>query len=332
MPTPAVLERRRAQSLLLEVQRLHKKHSKKFESADLAKLDEHIKALSELLAQQNAEPEKLSKALKALEQDAARILAPFRKSVFREYADSILIAVAIALFLRTFLIEPFKIPSGSMVPTLAIGDHIFVNKMSYGLWIPFVNKKLQIGAGPQRGDVIVFVYPAEKRTNFLGIIDQRKDFIKRVVGLPGDRIAVRGNVLYINDKPISRAKGGQHTYFEPVDEERWDKKVGRIFQENLYGVSYQTLADEQDGSLFQNWSSQDNGPLSRRPWGPVVKPGHVFVMGDNRDHSSDSRDWGLVPMDYIKGKAFLIWISDQGEKPGLFVQRIRWDRVFKTIQ
>ncbi len=330
MPTPAVLERRRAHSLLLEVKRLRKKHHPKIEPTELAKLDAHIQALSEILAEQNPDPEKLSKALKPLEQDAARILAPFRKSVFREYADSILVAVAIALFLRTFLIEPFKIPSGSMVPTLAIGDHIFVNKLSYGLWVPFLNKKFQIGSGPQRGDVIVFVYPAEKRTNWL--IDNRKDFIKRVVGLPGDRIAVRGNTLYINDKPIQRTKDTQHAYHEPVDEDRWEKKVGRIFQENLYGVQYQTLADEQDGSLFQNWSSKDNGPLSRRPWGPVVKPGHVFVMGDNRDHSSDSRDWGLVPMNYIKGKAFLIWISDQGEKPGWFVQRIRWDRVFKSIR
>ncbi|MCB9638913.1 MAG: signal peptidase I [Myxococcales bacterium] len=330
MSNAIAMERRRAHGLLIEVKRLQKKHTKKIEPADLEKLDSDIKLLEAELERKEPEADKLSKALKALEMSAARILGPYRKSVFREYSDSILIAVTIAILLRAFLIEPFKIPSGSMIPTLEIGDHIFVNKMSYGLWMPLINKKLRIGGGPQRGDVVVFIYPAEKRTSFL--IDNRKDFIKRVVGLPGDRIAVRGGVLYINGKAISRAKKEMHSYHEPVDDARWEKKQGRIYQEDLFGVKYTTLADEQEHSIFQNWSSKDNGPLSRRPWGPVVKPGHIFVMGDNRDHSSDSRDWGLVPVEMIKGRAFSIWFSMRPEKGGYFWERIRWERIFKGIR
>jgi signal peptidase I len=203
-----------------------------------------------------------------------------------------------------------------MIPTLAIGDHIFVNKMSYGAWNPLNYTKYRIGQGPQRGDVIVFVYP----------VDPKKDFIKRVVGLPGDRIDVRHGQLFINDKPVTRSKKGIHRYLEPEEDGQWITREGRVHEEKTTDRPYTILLDEREGGNFQNWSSKDNGPLSRRPWGPVVKEDHVFVMGDNRDHSSDSRDWGLVPIKNIKGKAFLVWLSWGGG------EGFRWERIFHPIR
>ena len=251
-----------------------------------------------------------------LEQVAGRLFAPYRKSTTREYVESILIAVAIALVLRTFVIEPFKIPSGSMIPTLAIGDHIFVNKFSYGLWIPFLGKKWRLGSGPKRGDVIVFVYPLNKE----------KDYIKRTVGLPGDSIKVADNTLFINGKKIQSVRQKEFKYFES-DEEGGPllEHTCRKFKEDLFGVKHNILLDESMPSSLANWSARDAKDIVRS-WGPKVPPGYVFVMGDNRDHSSDSREWGLVPMKNIKGKAVLVWLSFGGAKG------FRWDRIFVPIR
>ena len=178
-----------------------------------------------------------------------------RKSVFREYAEALLIAVVLALFIRTFVVQAFKIPSGSMIPTLLVGDHILVNKFVYGIKIPFINKTLIPVSSPQRDDVIVFVYP----------VDQSKDFIKRVIGLPGEELEMAGKKIYVNGKP-------------------YDDKYGNAKRPLFHaGVEF----------------------------GPVIKvpEGHVFVMGDNRDNSSDSRVWGFVPLESIKGKALIIYWS-----------------------
>ena len=182
-----------------------------------------------------------------------------KKGVFREYAEAAIIAVLLALFIRTFVVQAFKIPSGSMKPTLLVGDHILVNKFLYGIKIPFTDKTLIPISDPKRSDVIVFIYP----------VDPDKDFIKRVIGLPGDKVEIFGEKVLINDKPF-------------------DDKHG--FYSNLSRTAART------------------GELSH--FGPTTVPeGHLFVMGDNRDHSYDSRFWGFVPLSSVKGKAFIIYWS-----------------------
>lgn len=182
-----------------------------------------------------------------------------KKSTFREYAEAAAIAVLLALFIRSFIVQAFKIPSGSMEPTLLIGDHILVNKFVYGVKTPFIYKTLIPISKPERDDVIVFIYP----------VDKSKDFIKRVIGLPGDKIEIFDNVIHLNGKPYADKHG---FYSEPGS-----KRL-----------------NPGDGSRF----------------GPVTVPDNqYFVMGDNRDHSYDSRFWGFVPSESIKGKAFIIYWS-----------------------
>ncbi len=183
-----------------------------------------------------------------------------KKSAFREYAEAAAIAVLLALFIRTFVVQAFKIPSGSMEPTLLVGDHILVNKFIYGIKIPFTRKTLIPVCDPQREDVIVFLYPE----------DESKDFIKRVVGLPGDTLEMRDKEMLINGKPFP----DQHAFYSKSNER---------------------------GGNFGN-------PIR---FGPLVNvpSDHYFVMGDNRDQSYDSRWWGFVPKDAIKGKALIIYWS-----------------------
>ncbi len=188
-----------------------------------------------------------------------------RKSVIREYAEAIVIAVLLALFIRTFIVQAFKIPSGSMKPTLLVGDHILVNKFIYGVKIPFTDKSLIELSQPKRGDVVVFKYP----------LDTKKDYIKRVIGLPGDKVELVNKKLLINGRPTPDPHASYSIY----------------------------------GNL--------------RNFGPVSVPvDHLFVMGDNRDESSDSRVWGFVPFAYLKGKAFLIYWSWDRSNFG-----VRWRRV-----
>lgn len=182
-----------------------------------------------------------------------------KKGVFREYAEAAVIAVILALLIRTFVVQAFKIPSGSMEPTLLIGDHILVNKFVYGVKVPFINKTLIPISKPERNDVIVFVYP----------VDKSKDFIKRVIGLPGDTIEIVGKKIHINGRPF-------------------DDKNG------FYSDKEKTPAKSTGRNHF--------GPLT-------VPKDQLFVMGDNRDHSYDSRFWGFVPLDAVKGEAFIIYWS-----------------------
>ncbi len=175
--------------------------------------------------------------------------APGQKSVLREYAEALIIAVLLALVIRTFVVQAFKIPSGSMLPTLQIGDHILVNKFIYSF------------ASLKRGDIIVFKFPQ----------DETRDFIKRVIGLPGETLEIRGRQVLINGVPLS----------EP------------------YAVT-------SDGPFARAGDRDRLGPL-------VIPPGKLFMMGDNRDHSMDSRVWGFLDIQKVKGKAFVVYFSIRSE-------------------
>ncbi|KPL28043.1 MAG: hypothetical protein AMJ72_05460 [Acidithiobacillales bacterium SM1_46] len=218
-----------------------------------------------------------------------------------EYARAFFPVILIVFLLRSFLVEPFRIPSGSMLPSLLIGDFILVNKFAYGIRLPIVNKKIIDLGGPKRGEVMVFRFPTEPTVNY----------IKRVVGIPGDRVLYKDKRLYINGKPMEQS--------DPRSYAGGGDLTGQISQvtENLDGVSHEIL-------------------LSDRPDRAVeitVPEGHYFVMGDNRDHSNDSRYWGYVPDRNLVGRAFLVWFSwDHTDQPEWFWQRIVWNRIGNTIR
>jgi len=194
------------------------------------------------------------------------------KSKFREYAEAIVIAVLIAFFIRTFIIQAFKIPSGSMKPTLQIGDHILVTKFIYGVKIPIIRKTLVSIGEPKRGDMVVFIYPE----------DRSKDFVKRVIGIGGDNIEIRNKKIYLNGLP--------------------------------YNDNYGVYTD--DMIIPGAAQPRDN-------FGPVtVPPGSIFVMGDNRDQSYDSRFWGFVDLHDVLGKAFIIYWSWNNDE-----HNVRWRRL-----
>jgi signal peptidase I len=245
-------------------------------------------------------------ALNALDRTLDEFLPFARKSTAREYAESIAVAVLIALFLRAFVVEAFKIPSGSMIPTLQVGDHIFVNKFIYGIRVPFTDIKFGMEyRKPRRGEVIVFIYPKEPD----------KDFIKRIVAIEGDTVEVRDNQIYINNEPVPRKHIDEECTYEDYEEAsgRWEERRCEGWQETLDGNTYTTVYDK-------------NGQI--KSFAPTkVPPNSVFVMGDNRDNSHDSRFWGTVPFDLIKGKAMIIWWSS-GEPEGW----VRVARMFHLVQ
>ena len=199
------------------------------------------------------------------------------KSRLRENIEAIALAVILALFIRTFVVQAFKIPSGSMKQTLLIGDHILVSKFIYGVKLPFIGKTIIPISKPKRGDIIVFKFPE----------DPDKDFIKRVVGVAGDVVEIRNKKAFVNGKPEQRPDG-YHT----------------------------------DPMIIPA------GSQPRDNFGPVtVPPNSLFVMGDNRDHSYDSRFWGFVNLRAVKGKAFIIYWSWNKEDFG-----VRWNRIGKILK
>ncbi len=203
--------------------------------------------------------------------------------------------IAAVFLLRSFLFEPFKIPSGSMIPTLLVGDLILVNKFTYGIRLPVINTKITAGNAPQRGDVMVFRYPPQPTL----------DYIKRVVGVPGDEVAYINKRLTINGEPVPTDT--LPDYFEE-DATRYFKQ----FQEELGGHPHRLLNNDSVPAFVQgasNFAYRDNCRYSVEGVVCKVPEGHYFMMGDNRDNSLDSRYWGFVPETNIVGKAFFVWMN-----------------------
>ncbi len=229
-----------------------------------------------------------------------------KKSVVREYIEALITAGLIALFIRAFVIEAFKIPSGSMIPTLSIGDHIFVNKFIYGVRIPFTSLRFFDYNEPKRGDVIVFVYP----------VDRSKDFIKRVVGVPGDRIHFEGTTVSVNGEalPAKEVEVSQ----DPNDKRLLIVKNGSV-QDIPFVPDYSKFNFYEEATDGIRHLVQYEKDYGRPVFDTEVPQGHYFVMGDNRDNSADSREWGFVPMGNVKGKAMFVWLSLDKDQGG-----IRW--------
>ena len=212
-----------------------------------------------------------------------------------EYGGSFFPVILAVFFLRSFLAEPFKIPSGSMMPTLLIGDFILVNKFTYGIRLPVANKKIIALNSPQRGDVVVFRYPP----------DPSLDYIKRVVGLPGDKLSYRNKRLTINGEEIAQSKLPDY-----LDKDKLFYTPH--YMEKLAGVNHEILVESDAPSFVRQLF---DFPYSEKciynPEGIdcEVPAGHYFMMGDNRDNSQDSRFWGFVPDENLVGKAFFVWFN-----------------------
>jgi len=221
-----------------------------------------------------------------------------KEPILVEYARSLFPVILAVLVLRSFLVEPFRIPSNSMMPTLLTGDFILVNKFSYGVRLPVLNSKIIDVGEPKRGDVMVFRYPK----------DPSVDYIKRVIGLPGDKIAYYNKQLVVNGEPAKQeAKGTYIGIGSGVS-----MSGAKIRLEHLLGVEHNILIDESRGTMEGEF---------------IVPENQYFVMGDNRDNSNDSRYWGFVPEENLVGKAFMIWMNWDSNASG-----IAWDRLGSSIK
>jgi signal peptidase I len=230
--------------------------------------------------------------------ESREVAAVLREPTWIEYCKSFFPVILAVLLLRSFLVEPFRIPSGSMMPTLLVGDFILVNKFDYGIRLPVLNTKIIDIGEPKRGDVVVFRYPK----------DPSVDYIKRVVGLPGDRIGYYNKILHINGKPVAQIPAG-------------------IYVGNGSGVSMSGAGERQEqlGDVQHQILVMPRTPGLEGEY--VVPDNEYFVMGDNRDNSNDSRYWGTVPEQNLVGKAFRIWMNWDSANGG-----IEWDRIGKKIQ
>lgn len=370
--------RSEAKRLLKEARAGLERHKAQVPARASEELAQRVAALDRALSQGDGDG--MRREIPLLDGLVDEHLSFSRKSAFREYGESIVIAILIALFLRAFVVEAFKIPSGSMIPTMEIGDHIFVNKFLYGVRIPFTRTKFFDFRKPRRGEVIVFINPCFPD----------KDFIKRIVAVGGDTVEMRCDALYINGEAVPQKlveDGDTCTYWDyKEDIDLWRQERCSRYVETIDGTAFETLyepyrpgrdrerqqrqgnahgamaglrgmqdfpnlqysppqvpscdsdfkytGEASDASLGRIEASTST-PEQREDTGIcaqtmhyVVPEGHVFVMGDNRDNSSDSRRWGPVPLENIKGKALFIWWSSKPAEAG----GIQWQRIGKVVE
>jgi signal peptidase I len=343
--------------------------SQRISGHDALELDERAAAVSRAVADGDAAAAK--RHIPDLDSMVDKLSAEAKRSTWREYVESIGVAILIALLLRAFVVEAFKIPSASMIPTMQIGDFIFVNKFLYGVRVPFTDTKFLEVRAPRRGEVIVFKNPCQPE----------RDFIKRIVAIEGDTIEVRCNRLMVNGERVpEQLVGTTCSYWNQEDEgsKLWSHATCSHYRETWGGYTYSTHhapgrpkedrdrdpasrdyvaegshsfdfpeldlpADKQMPQCPFDLKQTDaqraaaRGELVRTPLpadacGPrmhyVVPKGHVFMMGDNRSNSNDSRKWGPVPLANIKGKAMFIWLSlGEPERWGVGYLRPRWERI-----
>lgn len=284
----------RARALLDEAEMLMAKHSKaivrEFKSKEREQLRADLDNLRAALAHVPFDEEDFREALTRADGELDIRLGRWRKSEVREYVEAIVMAVAVAFALRAFVIEAFKIPSGSMIPTLMVGDHIFVNKFSYGPAIPYTHSRVWTSMPPRRGDVMVFAFPEHPE----------QDFIKRVIAIEGDKLEARGGHPIINGWEVPSCRVGSWAYSDydsPIT-----RHEGDLYVEYLGSESYLTFYD-RSSMMFP----ETQGPF-------FAQKGEVWVMGDNRNNSHDSRMWnggrgGGVPFENIRGRALFVWLS-----------------------
>ncbi len=306
-----------AGQLLDEVGRLMKTNRAEVESRLAPELreeiDSNLRELADAMDAREFSVERFRKAYDQASELTTKHLSQWQRGEVREYTESILIAVGVALLLRAFVVEAFKIPSGSMLPTLQISDHIFVNKLSYGPTLPFSTSRVLDDLPPDRGDVVVFEYPDDNPDN------PRQNFIKRAIALPGDILETRGGHPVINGWEVPSCRVGSYSFNEATGY----PTTGELFVEFLGDYSYLTL--------YEHYRPENENDRE----GPYhVGEQEFWVLGDNRNSSSDSRRWrngkgAGVPYPNVKGKAMFVWLSFN--QTGQDALGVTWDRLLTNV-
>ncbi len=289
--------------------------------------------------QQAPRSDALKLQVERLDRELQNLLGSGRRTSVLAQLRSLGIAFVIALALRAFVVEPFQIPSSSMVPTLLIGDHLFVARFWYGISLPFASEPTYLArwSVPEPGDVIVFTAPPWVGPN------SGEDWIKRVIAREGQTVKMRAGVLYVDGEPYALVGPGEDARYLDYDEgmNRWHTSRARHQRERLPSGRehdiYLGQTTELEWPIFVPGTKPHLTGLDCNANECRVKEGFVFVMGDNRDNSSDGRRWGAVPIDNVKGRALFIWMSVNGSERSVEVGRFtlpefRWERLFQSIE